>query len=98
MPTPPRLLATHVEDGQAPGIGYRIEGELVPVLHIALNGQMPVFFEHHVILWKDPGLNIAMHPMRGAFKRLVAGMPIFMTETQGPGEVAFSRDDVGHVL
>lgn len=98
MPTPPKLLATQVEDGQAPGIGYRIDGELVPVLHIRLNGQMPVYFEHHVILWKDPALNIGMHPMRGAFKRLVAGMPIFMTETQGPGEVAFSRDDVGHVM
>src|SRR5664280_1999351 len=26
------------------------------------------------------------------------GMPVFMTETQSPGEVAFSRDDPGHVL
>ncbi|HEY5628605.1 MAG TPA: AIM24 family protein, partial [Candidatus Limnocylindrales bacterium] len=63
-----------------------------------LTGQVPVYFEHHVILYKDPGLSIGMHTMKGSFKRLVAGMPIFMTETQGPGEVAFSRDDPGHVL
>ncbi len=25
-------------------------------------------------------------------------MPIFMTEAQGPGEIAFSRDGAGHVF
>ena len=35
--------------------------------------------------------------MKGAFKRAVAGMPIFMTETKGAGQIAFSRDGVGHV-
>ncbi len=98
MPTPPVLLPTRIDEGQGPGLIYRIEGELVPVLHIRLNGSMPVFFEHHVILWKDPALNIGMHPMRGAFKRIIAGMPVFMTEVQSAGEVAFSRDDPGHVL
>jgi uncharacterized protein (AIM24 family) len=34
--------------------------------------------------------------MKGAFKRMVAGMPIFLTEAQGPGEIAFSRDGAGH--
>ncbi len=36
--------------------------------------------------------------MKGAFKRMVAGMPIFMTEAQGPGEIAFSRDGAGHLF
>ncbi len=98
MNNPPVLVPTHVEQGVAPGLQYRTEGELVPVLHLLLSGQVPVFFEHHVILYKDPGLMIGMHQMSGGFKRVIAGMPIFMTETQGPGEVAFSRDDPGHVL
>ena len=98
MNNPPVMLPTKVEDGVAPGIRYRTEGELVPVLHVLVSGQVPLYFEHHVILYKDPGLMIGMHPMQGGFKRLVAGMPIFMTETQGAGEVAFSRDDPGHVL
>lgn len=97
MNNPPVLVPTRVEEGVAPGIRYRTEGELVPVLHMLIGGTVPVYFEHHVILYKDPGLQIGMHPMKGSFKRLVAGMPIFMTETQGPGEVAFSRDDPGHV-
>ena len=95
---PPVLLPTRVEEGHAPGLTYRIEGELVPVLHVVLDGSRGLFFEHHVVLWKDPALLIGMHPMAGAFKRVVAGMPIFMTETQSPGEIAFSRDDPGHVL
>ena len=32
MQKPPQLLPTTLEDGQAPGIKYRIDGELVPVL------------------------------------------------------------------
>ena len=98
MPTPPRLLPTTVDAGEGPGVAYRIEGELVPVLHVRMTGQVPIYFEHHVILWKDPAMTVGMHAMKGAFKRLVAGMPIFMTEAQSAGEVAFSRDDVGHVL
>jgi uncharacterized protein (AIM24 family) len=28
----------------------------------------------------------------------MAGMPILMTEASGPGQIAFSRDDAGHVF
>jgi uncharacterized protein (AIM24 family) len=75
-----------------------VEGELVPVLHVRLDGSVRLYFEHHVVLWKDPGLQIGIHQMKGAFKRVIAGMPIFMTETESPGEIAFSRDDPGHLL
>lgn len=89
---------TTVIDGQGPGVGYRIEGEMVPMLHLNLSGQVPIYFEHHVVLWKDPALTIGMHAMRGAFRRAIAGMPIFMTETQGAGELALSRDGAGQIV
>jgi hypothetical protein len=54
MQKPPQLLPSKLEDGQAPGIRYRIDGELVPVLHTWLDGTVPIYFEHHVVLWKDP--------------------------------------------
>lgn len=95
---PPQLLPTNVENGQAPGVRYKIEGELVPVLHVWLDGNVPVYFEHHVVLWKNPALNIVVKAIKGAFKRMVAGMQIFMTEAQGPGEIAFSRDGTGHIF
>ena len=94
----PQLLPTTIQDGQAPGVRYRIQGELTPVLHIWLDGSMPVFFEHHVVLWKNPALTIGIHAVKGAFKRMMAGMPILLTEARGPGEVAFSRDGAGHVF
>ena len=96
--TQPVLLPTRVLDGNGPGLRYRIEGELVPVLHLALDGSVPVFFEHHVILWKQPQIDVAIKKLRGAFKRVVSGMPIFMTEARGAGQIAFSRDNVGHVF
>lgn len=98
QPQPPRILPTKVEGGQAPGLTYHVQGELVPVLSMWLDGSMPVFFEHHVVLWKSPQLNIGLKSLRGAFKRMIAGMNIFMTEAQGPGEIAFSRDGAGHVF
>ncbi len=96
--SPPRLLPTTETSGQAPGVGYAISGELVPILHVRLDGRVPVFFEHHVVLWKNPDLQIGIHPLRGGFKRVVAGMPIVLTETQSPGEIAFSRDGAGHLF
>lgn len=98
MSEAPVLLPTRVEAGQAPGIQYRVQGELVPVLHVILDGNVPVYFEHHVVLWKDPGLDIGLKAIKGAFKRMVAGMAVFMTEAKGPGEIAFSRDGAGHVF
>jgi uncharacterized protein (AIM24 family) len=98
MQAPPQLLPTEIEEGRAPGVRYRIQGELVPVLHTWLDGTVPIFFEHHVVLYKEPQLEIGMHAMKGAFKRVVAGMNIFMTEARGPGEIAFSRDGAGHVF
>ena len=98
MSLPPQLLPTKISAGQAPGIIYHIEGELVPVLHVQLDGSVSLFFEHHTVLWKNPALSIGIHAVKGAFKRMAAGMPIFLTEATGPGEIAFSRDGTGHVF
>jgi hypothetical protein len=50
MPSAPTILPTSIAEGTAPGLQYRLEGELVPVLHMALDGSIPVYFEHHVLL------------------------------------------------
>lgn len=93
----PVQLPTAVRDETFGGVTYHIEGELVPVLQVEVN-QVPVYFEHHVLLWKDPALQITIKPLAGAFKRMMSGMPIFMTQTQGSGRIAFSRDGAGHVF
>jgi uncharacterized protein (AIM24 family) len=61
-------------------------------------GVVPIYFEHNILLWKDPVVDIGIKSLQGAFKRLLAGMPILMTQARGPGRIAFSRDGVGHVF
>lgn len=96
-PEPPQLLPTTIADGSAPGAYYRIDGELVPALHIWLDGSVPVFFEHHVVLWKEPALAIGIKG-KGAVKQLIAGMQLLLTEARGPGQVALSRHVAGQVF
>ncbi len=93
----PSQLQTTATRATFAGVNYTIEGTIVPVLHLQLGG-MPVYFEHHVLLWKDPQVQIYIKQLRGAFKRVLSGMPIFMTEAGGPGSIAFSRDGVGHIF
>jgi uncharacterized protein (AIM24 family) len=96
MPVP-TLLPTVAQNETFGGVTYHIEGELVPVLHIEL-GAVPVYFEHHILLWKDPRVPIELRPLKGAFKRMLAGLPFLLTSARGPGRIAFSRDGAGHVF
>ncbi len=93
----PSLLSTKITDESFGGVTYHLEGELVPVLTIELN-HTPVYFEHHILLWKHPSVQIGIRPMKGMVKRLIAGMQIFITEATGDGAIAFSRDGAGHIV
>ena len=93
----PVQLTTSVQNETFGGVTYHIEGELVPALHLELSNTA-VYFEHHILLWKDPAIQIALRPMKGAFKRMLAGMPFLLTGANGPGRIAFSRDGAGHVF
>jgi uncharacterized protein (AIM24 family) len=93
----PALLPIAARDESFGGVTYHIEGELVPSLHVQLAG-VSVYFEHHILLWKEPNVAIGIKALAGGFKRVMAGMPIFMTEARGPGHIAFSRDGAGHVF
>jgi uncharacterized protein (AIM24 family) len=99
MPSPPQILPTQIAQGSAPGLSYRLEGELVPALHMALDGSVPIYFEHHVLLWKYPNLQLGLHPLRkGLVRRALAGMPILLLQAESAGELAFSRDAPGHIV
>src|SRR5437588_7331440 len=75
-----------------------IDGQLVPVVDIMLGNQLPIYFEHHILLWKHPGVQIGFKSVRGAAKRFFAGLQIFISEAQGPGNISFSRDSVGQIV
>lgn len=94
----PTLLPTTAQNETFAGITYHLDGELVPALTIELVPGHAVYFEHHILLWKNPTVNIGLKPMKGAFKRMMAGMQVFVTEASGQGQIAFSRDGAGHIL
>ena len=94
----PKLLSTSSPSETYAGFTYYLDGELVPALTIDLSPQQSIFFEHHILLWKSPGILIRVRPIAGAMKRMIAGMQIFITEAAGPGQIAFSRDGPGHVF
>ena len=96
----PTLLTTSAEDENYAGVTYHIRGELVPELAVQLDGGQSIFFEHHVALWKSDGVEIGIKTggIGSAFKRKIAGMQILLTEAKGNGQIAFSRDGVGHVF
>ena len=75
-----------------------IDGELVPVVDVMLGNQMPIYFEHHILLWKHPGVQLGFKSLKGVAKRFFAGLQILITEAQGPGNISFSRDSVGQVV
>ena len=94
----PVLLPTTATNETFAGVTYHLDGELVPALTVELRQRQKIFFEHHILLWKHPQISIGIRPMKGALKRMVAGMQIFITEAEGPGQIAFSRDGAGHVF
>jgi uncharacterized protein (AIM24 family) len=93
----PRLLPTVAENETYGGVTYHLGGELVPVLSVDVT-QQPVYFEHHILLWKHSSVRISMKPVKGAVKRMLAGMQVFVTEASGDGVIAFSRDGAGHIV
>jgi len=95
---PAQLLPTHAQDVQTAAVSYHIAGELVPVLVVDLAPGQTVFFEHHILLWKDPSVEFRVRPLGGMVKRLIAGMELLIVEAVGPGQIAFSRDGVGQVF
>ena len=94
----PKILPTQATDEMFANVRYHLDGELVPMLTVELPPGGAVYFEHHVLLWKHPGVDIGLRPMQGTFKRMMAGMQIFVTEARGPGQIAFSRDGAGHIV
>lgn len=76
----------------------QIEGAYVPVADFNLVGPDSVYFAHHSLLWKDASATITTMPLKGAWKRMFAGLPLIMTQAQGPGHIAFSRDAAGELI
>ena len=76
----------------------QIEGAYVPVADMGLAAGDGVYFAHHVLLWKDLAVEIGTLPLRDGWSRLIGGLPLVMAQAQGPGHIAFSRDEPGELI
>ena len=47
------------------------------------------------LLWTDPQVQLANMSMKGAWKRMLAGLPLVMMEARGPGHIALSDNHAG---
>jgi uncharacterized protein (AIM24 family) len=76
----------------------QVEGEIVPVAEVSLAQGDAVYFEHHVMLWKDTSVGMTVMSLPGGLKRALAGMPFIVSIGSGPGRIAFSRDQAGELV
>ena len=75
-----------------------VEGDLVPVANVELGMDQSIYFEHHTLLWKQPDVKIAFRGRRGTARRFFAGVPVFLSQAHGPGNIAVSRESVGQIV
>src|SRR5262249_3221900 len=76
----------------------QVEGEIVPVAEVNLSPGDGIYFEHHVLLWKDESVPMGVMPLSGGMSRIFGGMPFVISTAQGPGRIAFSRDATGELV
>lgn len=96
----PDLHLDHTNQGtiRVGDVAITVEGDLVPVANVELGGVGSIYFEHYILLWKQPDVSIRVRTRSGMARRFFAGLPIFISEARGPGNVAVSRESVGQIV
>jgi hypothetical protein len=76
----------------------QIAGTTVPAAEFTLAPEDWIYFSHHVLLWTEPQTRLTNMPLKGAWNRKMAGMPLIMVEARGPGHVALSDNHAGEIV
>ncbi len=76
----------------------QIEGDFVPVADFSLAEGDSVYFSHHNVLWTAPDTKLEAMPVKGAFKRMRAGLPVILATAKGTGRIALSDNRAGEVI
>ncbi|OAI47619.1 hypothetical protein AYO44_01555 [Planctomycetaceae bacterium SCGC AG-212-F19] len=76
----------------------QVDGQIVPVAEVNLAAGDSAFFEHHTLLWKQPQTQLGCLALKGMAKRMIAGVAVVVAVAQGPGRIAFSRDNSGELV
>jgi len=76
----------------------QVDGGVVPVAEFELDPSDSVFFEHHVMLWKDADVPMSVMNTPGGARRMLGDLPFVLSVAHGPGRLAFSRDAGGALV
>ncbi len=76
----------------------QVDGGVVPVAEMELDAGDSVYFEHHVMLWKDDTVPMSVMSTPGGARRLLGDLPFVLSVARGPGRLAFSRDAAGALI
>jgi len=76
----------------------QIAGTTVPAAEFTLAPEDWIYFSHHVLLWTEPQTRLTNMPLKGAWNRKMAGLPLIMVEARGPGHLALSDNHAGNCI
>ncbi|MGC8461462.1 MAG: AIM24 family protein [Candidatus Dormibacteria bacterium] len=76
----------------------QIHGSMAPVVEANVGQGDALDFLHHVLLWRDDQIQLAQVNPPGGWKRLIGGLPVFLTQAQGPGRLCISRRMPGELI
>ena len=92
---PPIKDLARIQFGQS---HVQIAGNLAPVADFNLAPGQWVYFGHHHHVWSDTQVALSAMSMKGTWKRMRAGLPVYMLTATGPGHVAVSDNEAGEVI
>jgi uncharacterized protein (AIM24 family) len=76
----------------------QIEGVRVPVVDVSLAEGDGIYMTHDKLLWHDGKVRMSNHKGGGLFKRLRAGLPLYMLRADGPGRIGLSDNHAGEII
>jgi uncharacterized protein (AIM24 family) len=76
----------------------QIEGTLLPAADFALAQGDWIYFSHHNLLWADPSAQLDRMSLKGAWKRMMGGLPLVMMTGRGPGNIALAGTHAGDIV
>lgn len=79
-------------------VPFRIHGGIAPVVEWDMDGSSTIFFEHYVLIYRQPGVSVRGSVPKGAVRRMIGKMPIVLARASGHGLLGLGRSAPGEIV
>lgn len=79
-------------------VPFKIRGGIAPVVEWEMDNTYGLFFEHFVLMYRDPRVSVSGSIPKGAVKRVIGKMPIVLARAKGEGRLALGRSAPGEIV